>query len=179
MENELRTLLEGWAAAPILIDAADRYEAYSAADAALAASGTVTTEIAICGTPLVTGYRMGWLSAAWARSVITPTICVRLEYHCWAGSDPRIPSTRLPPWRYGGGACALIVCYASAGGAAQRFSASSRGDRRRRRAPCGARRRGDFELVRPRLSRKPLKIPETRDLAIESAARTPLMQGMA
>ncbi len=40
----------------------EKFAAFDAADAALAASGTVTMELAIAGTPMVVGYRTGWLS---------------------------------------------------------------------------------------------------------------------
>jgi len=49
----------------------DKFAAFNAADAALAASGTVTTELALAGTPMVVGYRLGWLTFALARAFIT------------------------------------------------------------------------------------------------------------
>jgi lipid-A-disaccharide synthase len=45
----------------------DKYAAFDAADVALAASGTVTTELALARTPMVAGYRVGWLTYALAR----------------------------------------------------------------------------------------------------------------
>ena len=48
----------------------DRYAAFDAADAALAASGTVTTELAVAGVPMVVAYKVGALTAAiWMRLV--------------------------------------------------------------------------------------------------------------
>ncbi len=49
---------------------ADRFAAFDAADAALAASGTVTTELALARTPMVMGYRFGWFSYLLARPLI-------------------------------------------------------------------------------------------------------------
>lgn len=49
----------------------DKFAAFDAADAGLAASGTVTTELALSGTPMVVGYRLGWLTFALARAFIT------------------------------------------------------------------------------------------------------------
>ncbi|HYM19329.1 MAG TPA: lipid-A-disaccharide synthase [Micropepsaceae bacterium] len=46
----------------IIEDEQEKFAAFDAADAALAASGTVTMELAIAGTPMVVGYRTGWLS---------------------------------------------------------------------------------------------------------------------
>jgi lipid-A-disaccharide synthase len=40
----------------------DKFAAFDAADAALAASGTVTTELALARTPMVVAYKMGWLT---------------------------------------------------------------------------------------------------------------------
>ncbi|HUJ02823.1 MAG TPA: lipid-A-disaccharide synthase [Rhizomicrobium sp.] len=48
----------------------DRFAAFDAADVALAASGTVTTELALAGTPMVVGYKAGWLSYRLMRPLI-------------------------------------------------------------------------------------------------------------
>ncbi|XBQ15627.1 MAG: lipid-A-disaccharide synthase [Oceanicaulis sp.] len=45
----------------------ERRDAYNAADAALACSGTVTVELARIGIPTVAAYRLGWLAWAAAR----------------------------------------------------------------------------------------------------------------
>ncbi len=44
-------------------------DAFAAATVALAASGTVTTEVALQGAPLVIGYKLGWITWALARLV--------------------------------------------------------------------------------------------------------------
>jgi lipid-A-disaccharide synthase len=46
----------------------DKTDAIAVCDVALACSGTVTTEIAMQGVPLVIGYKIGWLSWAIARA---------------------------------------------------------------------------------------------------------------
>ncbi len=46
----------------IIEDEADKYAAFKAADAALAASGTVTTELALARTPMVVAYKVGGLT---------------------------------------------------------------------------------------------------------------------
>ena len=46
----------------ILLDEAQKADAFAAADLALACSGTVTTELAMAGVPMVAGYKMGALS---------------------------------------------------------------------------------------------------------------------
>jgi len=55
----------------ILESETDKFAAFDAADAALAASGTVTTELALSGTPMVVGYKLGWLTYVLARPFIT------------------------------------------------------------------------------------------------------------
>jgi lipid-A-disaccharide synthase len=52
---------------------ADKFAAFDAADIALAASGTVTTELALARTPMVVAYKVGWLTAALMRPFINVT----------------------------------------------------------------------------------------------------------
>jgi lipid-A-disaccharide synthase len=54
----------------ILETDADKFAAFDTADVALAASGTVTTELALAGTPMIVAYRLGWLTFALARPFI-------------------------------------------------------------------------------------------------------------
>lgn len=48
----------------------EKFAAFDAADVALAASGTVTSELALARTPMVVGYRTGWLTYALARPLM-------------------------------------------------------------------------------------------------------------
>ena len=48
----------------------EKFAAFDAADAALAASGTVTSELALAHTPMVVGYRVGWLTYMLARPLM-------------------------------------------------------------------------------------------------------------
>ncbi|MDP6351588.1 MAG: lipid-A-disaccharide synthase [Alphaproteobacteria bacterium] len=54
----------------LLRDAGERADALAAADAALAASGTVTLELAAARTPMVVAYRMAPLTMAIARALV-------------------------------------------------------------------------------------------------------------
>ena len=54
----------------ILEGDADKFAGFDAANVALAASGTVTTELALSKTPMVVGYKLGWLTYALARPFI-------------------------------------------------------------------------------------------------------------
>jgi len=64
----VREATQGWAGAPVIIDPAVdaggevKRAAFRAADVALAASGTVSLELAASGTPMVIAYDMNWLS---------------------------------------------------------------------------------------------------------------------
>lgn len=54
---------------PVLVveEEAHKEDVFAAATAALAVSGTVTTEVGLQGTPVVVGYRLGWVTWALAR----------------------------------------------------------------------------------------------------------------
>lgn len=61
----LRSAFASWQRPPLLVETeAERQEALAVADLALAASGTVTLELAAAGTPMVIVYRTGLISAA-------------------------------------------------------------------------------------------------------------------
>jgi lipid-A-disaccharide synthase len=54
---------------------AEKFAAFDAADAALAASGTVTSELALAKTPMVVGYRLGQITYALAhRFLLVPYV---------------------------------------------------------------------------------------------------------
>lgn len=75
--KELATALTAdWPAPLIPLPADDsKYLAFGAADAALAASGTVTVELAIAGTPTVVTYNLPWLEGKLARLLVnTPYV---------------------------------------------------------------------------------------------------------
>lgn len=55
----------------LFVPPTDKYAALIDADVALAASGTVTTEIALCKTPQVIAYRVDPLTELWARRTLT------------------------------------------------------------------------------------------------------------
>lgn len=72
---QVRALAAGWPGAPVILDAArtgpaDKRAAFAAADAALAASGTVSLELAAQGTPMVIGYRVHPVSEALIRRLL-------------------------------------------------------------------------------------------------------------
>ena len=59
----MKTRVAGWShRAHVIEDEAGKFDAMKAATVALACSGTVTTEIALAGAPMVIAYSMNWLS---------------------------------------------------------------------------------------------------------------------
>jgi len=63
--TRVQELVGDWPVSPLVLDAADLPEkraAFAAADVALAASGTVSLELAAANTPMVIAYDMNWLS---------------------------------------------------------------------------------------------------------------------
>ncbi|MBN9590162.1 MAG: lipid-A-disaccharide synthase [Alphaproteobacteria bacterium] len=68
----VRAGTQGWPTPLHIIESeAEKYRAFDAATAALAASGTVTTELALARTPLVAAYRLGWLTYRLMNPLIT------------------------------------------------------------------------------------------------------------
>jgi lipid-A-disaccharide synthase len=65
--------LKMWPTPPIIVtEDAEKDDAFVAADVALACSGTVTTELAIAGCPVIVAYRFaGWLSYALIKAIAT------------------------------------------------------------------------------------------------------------
>lgn len=65
VEVLVRDAVKDWPGAPLVISSEDKAlkrAAFKAADVALAASGTVSLELAAAGTPMVIAYDMNWLS---------------------------------------------------------------------------------------------------------------------
>jgi lipid-A-disaccharide synthase len=67
--------LASWPMKPRLTSTeADKFAAFKLARAALAASGTVTLELALAGTPMVVGYRGDWLASSLKFLVVAPSV---------------------------------------------------------------------------------------------------------
>ena len=67
----LRSMVENWSIQPLILDErADRFDAYAASWIAIAASGTVTLELALAKLPHITIYRTGAITAWLARRMI-------------------------------------------------------------------------------------------------------------
>ena len=68
--SQLREAVAGWAVQPrIVVEPAEKWSAFRNARAALAASGTVTLELALAGVPMVAAYRLHAVEAVIARLI--------------------------------------------------------------------------------------------------------------
>jgi lipid-A-disaccharide synthase len=54
----------------LVVAEAEKDDAFAAATVALAASGTVTTELALQGAPVIVGYKLGWITWAVGRFIL-------------------------------------------------------------------------------------------------------------
>jgi lipid-A-disaccharide synthase len=63
VESLVRERAQSWRFPHLLVEESEKEDAFKAAGLALACSGTVTTELALQGTPMVVGYRLGPVTA--------------------------------------------------------------------------------------------------------------------
>lgn len=100
-------LRQGWPLRPHFIEGEeDKFRAFKLAHAALAASGTVTLELALAGTPMVVAYRVDPLAAPFLRRMIKAptTVLANLvlgenafpEFHQEKSSPANLADTLLP-----------------------------------------------------------------------------------
>ncbi len=73
--DEIRTRVEGWPVRPTIVEGeAAKYAAFRASHLALAASGTVTLELALSGVPMVVAYKVSRLELQLRFLVNVPSI---------------------------------------------------------------------------------------------------------
>lgn len=70
ISNEVRIRTSDWDNVLITDDESEKYDAFAAGDAAIAASGTVSLELAMAGVPCLIAYRVAPLSAFVAKRLI-------------------------------------------------------------------------------------------------------------
>jgi lipid-A-disaccharide synthase len=71
MEQVIAAGTAAWNPRPIIVtDAAEKYDAFAAAAAALTKSGTSTLELALAGVPMVVAYRVNPITAAVAKRLV-------------------------------------------------------------------------------------------------------------
>jgi lipid-A-disaccharide synthase len=71
VRDEVTRALAAWDVPALTVEGRDRFDAFAASDVALAASGTVTLELALAGVPMVVAYRMNPVTAWLARRLVT------------------------------------------------------------------------------------------------------------
>lgn len=67
----VRRAVAGWSVPALVVDPGEKWDAFAASDAALAASGTVALELAVSSVPMVIAYRVAPLTAMLARRLLT------------------------------------------------------------------------------------------------------------
>jgi lipid-A-disaccharide synthase len=73
VDAEVRAAVAEFGIPVTVVGAEEKYDAFAAADVALAASGTVVVELAVAGLPMVVTYRVAALSAFIARRMLKVT----------------------------------------------------------------------------------------------------------
>lgn len=82
----------------LIVGEDEKDDAFAAATVALAASGTVTTEVALQGAPLVIGYKMGWLTWALARAFLFKAkFATLMNVAAQKEAAPELIQTRFTP----------------------------------------------------------------------------------
>lgn len=77
LQGLIEETIAPWPVKPrVVVTEAEKFQAFRCARAALAASGTVTLELALAGVPMVAAYRIGWLEAQIGRRLLQGTSVV-------------------------------------------------------------------------------------------------------
>jgi lipid-A-disaccharide synthase len=104
--DALAARIAGWPGAPVLLDPrgcsaaaadAEKRAAFAAADAALAASGTVTLELAAAGLPMVAAYKTHPLTAAVVRFLLEVDTVVLVNLVAGEKAVPEFLQERFRP----------------------------------------------------------------------------------
>jgi len=76
--TEVRAAVAGWTLPAIVVEGGEKFDAFAAGTAAIAASGTVALELALAGLPFVVAYKVSPISAF----VATRFLGLALNYAC-------------------------------------------------------------------------------------------------
>jgi lipid-A-disaccharide synthase len=99
---------------------ADKYAAFDAADVALAASGTVTAELALAHTPMVVGYKVGGLTFFLSKFLMTVTHITLINIILGREAIPEFLQSNCTPQKL---AAAVAQLFADADARAAQVSA--------------------------------------------------------
>jgi lipid-A-disaccharide synthase len=95
---KVRAATQGWPTPLHVTEGeADKYAAFDAADVALAASGTVTAELALAHTPMVVGYRVGGLTFFLSKFLMTVTHITLINIILGREAVPEFLQSRCTP----------------------------------------------------------------------------------
>ncbi len=109
VEKLARPAMAGWSGAAVFAGENEKADAFAAADAALAKSGTVTTELAIKGVPMVVAYRVDPLTALWVRAVATTKFATILNVTAGREVVPELLQEKCRPERLASDLLALLT----------------------------------------------------------------------
>lgn len=101
--------LRSWPVTPLIVSGEARFAAFAAADAAIAKSGTVTTELAICRTPMVVAYRVDPFTALWIRAIATTPFVSILNIAAGRYVVPELLQERCTPENLAGAVLPLLL----------------------------------------------------------------------
>jgi len=79
----------------LIVDEHDKDDCFAAAHLALAASGTVTTEVALQGAPVIVGYKLGWITWGLARLALKTRFVSLMNVAAQAEVAPEYIQTRF------------------------------------------------------------------------------------
>lgn len=109
LEAEIRDRVESWRVRPRIVDTeAEKFAAFRAARAALAASGTVTLELALARVPMVVAYKLSWIEFQ-ARHVISVASIVLPNLILGENVIPEFLQERCEPEALAGALAKLIA----------------------------------------------------------------------
>jgi lipid-A-disaccharide synthase len=99
----------GWPVPPHIVEGGeDKFRAFRLADAALAASGTVTLELALAGTPMVVAYRVDPVAAPFLRRMIKAPTTVLANLVLGENSFPEFHQELASPENLAGALAPLL-----------------------------------------------------------------------
>lgn len=88
--EQIRTEIATWPFAVHVADTDERFDAMAASDVALAASGTVTLELAAAGVPMVVAYRLNPITAWLARRLVRVQYATLVNLVLGRGAIPEL-----------------------------------------------------------------------------------------
>ncbi len=108
--DRVRAATAGWPTPLHITEGeADKYAAFDAADVAMAASGTVTAELALAHTPMVVGYKVGGLTFFLSKFLMTVTHITLINILLGREAVPEFLQSKCTPEKLAGAAASLFA----------------------------------------------------------------------